>query len=175
MAAFGLVNFWFYWGNYECFYIVALFLGSMQLLFEFPQNWVIIFFAFLGVWAVLLFARKKDGRKKEVKEQVYLAGAGLFSLFLMEVFATQSGLWHYIPGDWPVILWPHMLPLFCLVISCYVLLKSGLWRKVWASAKKSLFVGEFASVSFEFLFAFDAAEVVFFSVVSDLIFGCFFV
>ena len=106
MAAFGLVNFWFYWGNYECFYIVALFLGSMQLLFEFPQNWVIIFFAFLGVWAVLLFARKKDGRKKEVKEQVYLAGAGLFSLFLMEVFATQSGLWHYIPGDWPVILWP---------------------------------------------------------------------
>jgi hypothetical protein len=38
-----------------------------------------------------------------------------------------------------------------------------------------LFVGEFASVSFEFLFAFYAAEVVFFSVVGDFVFGCFFV
>ena len=78
----------------------------MQLLFDFPQNWVILFFAFVGIWAVLLISRKKDGRKKEAKEQVFLSMAGLFSLFLMEVFATQSGLWHYIPGDWPVILWP---------------------------------------------------------------------
>jgi hypothetical protein len=77
----------------------------MHLLFDFPQNWVILFFAFLGIWAVLLVIRKTNGRK-EVKEQVYLAVAGLFALFLMEVFATQSNLWHYIPGDWPVILWP---------------------------------------------------------------------
>ena len=80
------------------------FLG-MNLLFEFPQNWVILFFAFLLIWAVLMISRKTNGRK-EVKEQVYLAVAGLFALFLMEVFATQSNLWHYIPGDWPVMLWP---------------------------------------------------------------------
>jgi hypothetical protein len=78
----------------------------MQLLFEFPQNWIILFFAFLGIWALLMFSRKKISTKSEVKEQVYLAAAGLFSLFLMEVFATQSDMWHYIPGDWPVILWP---------------------------------------------------------------------
>jgi len=78
----------------------------MNLLFDFPQNWVILFFAFLGIWAVLLVSRKTNGRKKEVKEQVYLALAGLFALFLMEVFATRSNLWHYIPGDWPVMLWP---------------------------------------------------------------------
>ena len=75
-------------------------------MFDFPQSWVILFGVFLLVWAVLLVSRKKSGRKSEVKEQVYLAVAGLFSLFLMEVFATQSNLWHYIPGDWPVILWP---------------------------------------------------------------------
>ena len=40
----------------------------MHLLFEFPQNWVILFFAFLGIWAVLLVSRKTNGRK-EVKEQ----------------------------------------------------------------------------------------------------------
>ncbi len=78
----------------------------MQLLFEFPQNWVILFLVFLGIWVLLMFSRKKIGMKSEVKEQVYLAAAGLFSLFLMEVFATQSDMWHYIPGDWPVILWP---------------------------------------------------------------------
>jgi hypothetical protein len=78
----------------------------MQVLFDFPLNWVILFFAFLGVWAALMFSRKKNGIRSEVKEQIYLAAAGLFSLFLMEVFATQSDLWHYIPGDWPVILWP---------------------------------------------------------------------
>ena len=53
-----------------------------------------------------MISRKKIGGKSEVKEQVYLALTGLFSLFLMEVFATQSNMWHYIPGDWPVILWP---------------------------------------------------------------------
>lgn len=85
--------------------MLPLWLVGMNLLFEFPLSWVILFFAFLGIWAVLWTARKSKGRR-EVKEQVYLAAAGLFSLFLMEVFATQTNLWHYIPGDWPVILWP---------------------------------------------------------------------
>jgi len=88
----------------KVFILCLCFLG-MHLLFDFPQNWVILFFAFLLIWVVLLVSRKKNGRK-EVKEQVYLAVSGLFALFLMELFATQSNLWHYIPGDWPVILWP---------------------------------------------------------------------
>jgi hypothetical protein len=92
----------------------------MQLLLEFPQNWIILFFAFLGVWALLMFSRKKVGMKSEVKEQVYLAAAGLFSLFLMEVFATQSDMWHYIPGDWPVILWPTY---FAAILFGYQLLR----------------------------------------------------
>ena len=78
----------------------------MQLLLEFPENWILLFFTFLAIWIVLLLSRKRDSIRKEAKEQIYLSGAGLFSLFLMEVFATQSNLWHYIPGDWPVILWP---------------------------------------------------------------------
>ncbi len=50
--------------------------------------------------------RKRNGKANNIKEQVYLSIAGLFSLILMELFATQTNLWHYIPGDWPVILWP---------------------------------------------------------------------
>ena len=87
-------------------FISQLCFCGMVLLLDFPENWIALFFAFLLLWAVLLFSRKTNGRKKEVKEQLYLAVAGLFALFLMEVFATTSNLWHYIPGDWPVILWP---------------------------------------------------------------------
>jgi hypothetical protein len=92
-------------GQIPKLFMSPLWIVGMNLLFDFPQSWVILFFAFLGIWAVLWIVRKSKGRK-EVKEQVYLAISGLFSLFLMEVFATQSNLWHYIPGDWPVILWP---------------------------------------------------------------------
>ena len=94
------------YGEIKKIFIVWLCFLGMNLLFDFPQNWVILFFAFLLIWIVLLVSRKNNGRKKEVKEQVYLAVSGLFALFLMEVFATQSNLWHYIPGDWPVMLWP---------------------------------------------------------------------
>ena len=100
----GFVNLKFL-GKFRSFLYYPYRFVGMNLMFDFPQSWVILFGVFLLVWAVLLFSRKKIGRK-EVKEQVYLAVAGLFSLFLMEVFATQSNLWHYIPGDWPVILWP---------------------------------------------------------------------
>ena len=78
----------------------------MNLIFDFHQYWYILFFAFLGVWAVLMISRRRNGKKNKVKEQIYLVIGGLFSLFLMELFATQSNLWHYVPGDWPVMLWP---------------------------------------------------------------------
>jgi hypothetical protein len=42
----------------------------------------------------------------EGKEQITLAFCGLFALGLMELFAVSTDLWHYTPGDWPVILWP---------------------------------------------------------------------
>ena len=78
----------------------------MQLIFDVDPYWFVIFFGFLGGWAVLMLNRKRNGISSSVKEQAYLAVAGLFSLVLMELFATQTNLWHYIPGDWPVILWP---------------------------------------------------------------------
>jgi Mn2+/Fe2+ NRAMP family transporter len=92
----------------------------MHLIFGFPQSWFVLFFAFLVLWIVLLVSRRKRGRGKEVKEQLYLAVAGLFALFLMEVFATTSNLWNYIPGNWPVILWPTY---FVAILFGYQLLR----------------------------------------------------
>lgn len=62
----------------------------MQLIFDIDPYWFVLFFAFLGAWAVLMLNRKRNGLPSSVKEQAYLAGAGLFSLVLMELFATQT-------------------------------------------------------------------------------------
>ena len=77
----------------------------MQLIFDFNPNWFVIFFAFIGAWAVLMLNRQRTSKSNNFKEQFFLCIGGLFSMVLMEVFATQSDLWHYIPGDWPAILW----------------------------------------------------------------------
>jgi hypothetical protein len=78
----------------------------MQLIFDIDPNWFVLFFGFFGAWIVLAYNRKRSGIKNNFKEQIYLAIAGLSSLIIMELFATQTDLWHYLPGDWPIILWP---------------------------------------------------------------------
>jgi ABC-type iron transport system FetAB permease component len=90
----------------KAFYNILILLFVMTLIFDFNQNWTILLITFVLLWAILFVSRKNHGGKKEVKEQLYLAITGLFALFLMEVFATTSNLWHYFPGNWPVILWP---------------------------------------------------------------------
>jgi predicted neutral ceramidase superfamily lipid hydrolase len=64
----------------------------MQLIFDVDPHWFVLFFAFLGAWALLMISRKRSGKISNVKEQFYLAVAGLFSMVMMELFA--------------VILWP---------------------------------------------------------------------
>jgi len=78
----------------------------MGIVFQFNQNWYVLFLAFLLSWLVLLIGRRSYRRKREIKEQLCLALIGLFILLLMEFFGTSVNLWHYIPGNWPVILWP---------------------------------------------------------------------
>ena len=87
-------------------FIYWLCFWGMQLVFDFDPNWFVLFFGFLGACAVLMFYRKRKGNNSSVKEQFFLSIGGLTSMVLMELFATQFNLWHYLPGDWPVILWP---------------------------------------------------------------------
>ena len=93
----------------------------MNVFFDFNQNWYILFLAFLLSWIILMTSRKKHRDRKEAKEQLILAIAGLFTLFLMEVFATSMNLWNYIPGNWPIILWPTY---FVAILFGYQLLRS---------------------------------------------------
>ncbi len=92
----------------------------MDIVFQFNQNWYVLFFAFLSLWLILLISRKGYRGKKEAKEQLYLALSGLFTLLLMEVFATSMNLWYYVPGNWPIILWPTY---FVAILFGYQLLR----------------------------------------------------
>lgn len=58
---------------------------------------------------ILLIGRKNRGGRKEFKEQLCMASVGVFVLVLMEIFAVSTNLWHYVPGNWPIILWPTYL------------------------------------------------------------------
>jgi glucan phosphoethanolaminetransferase (alkaline phosphatase superfamily) len=78
----------------------------MDLFFQFNQNWYVLFFGFLLLWVILLIHRKSHRKKKEVKEQFFLAFAGLFVLSVMEIFAISVDLWNYFSDGWPIILWP---------------------------------------------------------------------
>jgi hypothetical protein len=68
----------------------------------------------------LLIYRKSQRNKKELKKQIYLAFIGLFVLMIMEIFAVSTNLWHYIPDEWPIILWPTY---FVAILFGYQLLK----------------------------------------------------
>jgi hypothetical protein len=92
----------------------------MDIVFEFDQNWYVLFFAFLLSWLIMSISRKNHRGKKEAKEQLCLALGGLVTLLLMEVFATSTNLWHYTHGNWPIILWPTY---FVAILFGYQLLR----------------------------------------------------
>ena len=93
----------------------------MSILFDYNSSWYVLFFGFLASWAFLLIIRRKGPAKREAKEQVFLATSGMIALALMEFFAVSTNLWHYTPGDWPVILWPTY---FAAILFGYQLLRS---------------------------------------------------
>jgi hypothetical protein len=93
----------------------------MNVFLDFNSSWYVLLLAFLGAWAVLLFARRKWKAVHEIKEQVFLALGGMISLAMMEFFAVSTGLWEYTPGNWPVILWPTY---FVAILFGYQLLRS---------------------------------------------------
>ncbi len=92
----------------------------MISMFEINQSWYILFFGFLLSWLVLSIGRRKNIGRKEVKEQIILAFLGLCVLVLMEIFAVSTDLWHYVPEDWPIILWPTY---FVAILFGYQLLR----------------------------------------------------
>ncbi|MCJ7423443.1 hypothetical protein MUP01_04140 [Candidatus Bathyarchaeota archaeon] len=93
--------------------------SAMEIL-QSGQSWYILFFAFLSLWFALTALRRSKGHQLEAKEQLSLALIGMVVLSLMEIFAVSTNLWHYVPGDWPMMLWPTY---FAAILFGFQLLK----------------------------------------------------
>jgi hypothetical protein len=68
----------------------------------------------------LAIVRRKSTGKKEAKEQFILGLLGSCALLSMEIFATSTNLWNYVPRNWPIILWPTY---FVAILFGYQLLR----------------------------------------------------
>ena len=87
---------------------------------HFSQSWYALFFAFLLAWLTLAIVRRRSTGKKEAKEQFILGLLGSCALLSMEIFATSTNLWNYVPRNWPIILWPTY---FVAILFGYQLLR----------------------------------------------------
>jgi phosphatidylglycerophosphate synthase len=81
----------------------------MSAVLQFNPSWYVLLLAFFLSWLVLVLIRRGHGGKKEAKEQACLVVAGSVTLVSMEIFAISTNLWNYVPGNWPIILWPTYL------------------------------------------------------------------
>lgn len=93
----------------------------MAFVAHFSPSWYVLFFAFFLAWLLLAFMRRKLAEKKEVKEQLVLGILGSCALLTMEIFATSTNLWSYVPANWPVVLWPTY---FMAILFGYQLLRA---------------------------------------------------
>lgn len=92
----------------------------MTLDLQFSSSWYILFAAFLAGWLIITIIRRRHIHKKEVKQQLVLAVFGMTALVAMELFSVSMNLWNYLPGNWPVILWPTY---FVAILFGYQLLR----------------------------------------------------
>lgn len=92
----------------------------MAFTFAFSSSWYLLFAAFLLGWLTIAIIRKRHLHKKEAKQQLTIGVLGMCALAAMELFATSTNLWNYLPANWPVMLWPTY---FVAILFGYQLLR----------------------------------------------------
>ena len=93
---------------------------AMSIGVQFSPGWYALFVAFFLAWLTLALFRRKGVERKEAKEQFVLGLLGSCALVSMEIFATSTNLWTYVPQNWPVMLWPTY---FVAILFGYQLLR----------------------------------------------------
>ena len=78
----------------------------MFMYFAFPSGWWVLLGMIFIPYLILFFLRDGVSRHNEYRPQLLFAVSALAIAFLMEVAAVSLGLWNYVPGNWPIVLWP---------------------------------------------------------------------
>jgi len=75
----------------------------MRLYASFPSGWWVILGVVYGIYLGTYLLRKK--KTNRVWPQIKLGIITVIVGFLIEYVAVFLGLWNYVPGNWPVVLW----------------------------------------------------------------------
>lgn len=75
----------------------------MQIYWEWPVGWYYVTVILLAIWIGVMFYRKNF----KLKTQLIVGTVTLLLALVVEITAASQGIWNYVPGNWPVILWPH--------------------------------------------------------------------
>ena len=76
----------------------------MGLYFNFPSGWWVILGIIFGLY-FLAFLSRKERKKNELGVQITLGFIVLVLAFIIEFTAVSMGLWNYVPGNWPIVVW----------------------------------------------------------------------
>ncbi len=76
----------------------------MKIYTDFPPGWWVILAIICSIYLIFYFSRNNK-RKGEVGIQLILGFVVLILAFFIEFVAVSMGIWNYVPGNWPVVLW----------------------------------------------------------------------
>ena len=76
---------------------------TMGIFLDWPVGWYYLTAFLVAVWIVIMWYRKDF----KLRDQI-IVGLTITALaFVLELIAVSNGIWNYVPGNWPLILWPH--------------------------------------------------------------------
>lgn len=76
----------------------------MHIYTNFPSGWWVVLAIVYGLY-VGTYLLRRGKKKPEVFSQIRLGFVTLFIGIFIEYVAVSLGLWNYVPGNWPVVLW----------------------------------------------------------------------
>lgn len=72
---------------------------------QFSDQWWLVLGLVYVPYIFLLVSRKSYQKPREIKHQLIMGGASTLLSLIVEIIG-KGVLWTYLPGNWPVILWP---------------------------------------------------------------------
>lgn len=76
---------------------------EMSIFLSWPQGWYYIAAFLIAVWIGLMWYRKDYKMRRQLAVGLVVTLLAL----TIEFIAVFNGVWNYVPGNWPIILWPH--------------------------------------------------------------------
>jgi hypothetical protein len=76
---------------------------KMRIYWTFPAGWWVVLAIIYGIYFFAYFLRKR--KTVELWPQIKFGLVTVAFAFLVEFTAISFGLWSYVPGNWPAILW----------------------------------------------------------------------